>query len=123
MPPFWISIAVLSLVQGAVVALPRAATPAPQAGGPPGAPLDRAAAGLERLRARGWAAILPASVIAFVLIGGAAESASAQALTYLALVAVPLLALAALAVSAPRAAGWAVPVAAALFALAWVDRG
>ena len=123
MPPFWISIAVLSLVQGAVVALPRAATPAPRGGGPRGTPLDRAAAGLERLRARGWAAILPASVIAFVLIGGAAESASAQALTYLALVAVPLLALAALAVSAPRAAGWAVPVAAALFALAWVDRG
>jgi hypothetical protein len=107
MPPFWMSIALLSLAQGAVVALPgRLATPS-----------------LARLGGRRWAAVLPVSVIAFVLVARAAERASAQGLTYLALCAVPLLAALAL--------GWlshgARPVRALgvlpLFALAWVDRG
>jgi hypothetical protein len=109
--PFWISIAVLSLAQGALVAVPGAI-----AGGLP-----------ARLRSRRWAVIPPLSVIAFVFIAGAAERASAQGLTYLALVAVPLLALLALtwlswgARSARRRwlRGLLVP---ALFALAWVDR-
>lgn len=110
MLPFWISIAVLSLVQGALVAAPRA--------------LD--AGRLARLRGRRWAAIPPLSVIAFVFIARAAERVSAQALTYLALVAVPVLAALALGwltwdARPPRPArALLVP---ALFALAWVDRG
>ncbi|HXW58943.1 MAG TPA: hypothetical protein VEJ23_05640, partial [Solirubrobacteraceae bacterium] len=75
MQPFWISIALLSLLQGATVALPRALR----------------APSLARLRDRSWALVLPASVIAFVFVTRAAEHASAQGLTYLALVAVPLL--------------------------------
>jgi len=107
MLPFWISIALLSLAQGAVVALPGSLS----------------APGLARLGGRRWAAVLPVSVIAFVLVARAAEHASAQGLTYLALCAVPVLAAAAL--------GWlchgARPALALavlpLFALAWVDRG
>jgi hypothetical protein len=82
-----------------------------------------------RLRSRRWAVVPPLSVIAFVFGARAAESASAQALTYLALVAVPVLAALAL--------GWLLwdarpPIArrvlralfvAPLFALAWADRG
>jgi hypothetical protein len=110
MIPFSISIAVLSLVQGAVVAVPRAWEP------------ER----LARLRGRRWALIPPVSVLAFVLIAREAERASADGLTYLALVAVP--ALAALALGwlqwyadppRPRLALLVVP----LFALAWADRG
>jgi hypothetical protein len=108
--PFWLSIGVLSLVQGATVA----------------APSHRALiAALGRLRSRWWAAVPPASVLGFVLVGRVAAQSSADALTYLALVAVPLLAALAL--------GWFVwdlrPVqpamallAAPLFALAWADR-
>jgi hypothetical protein len=110
MIPFAISIAVLSLVQGAVVAVPRAWEPAR----------------LARLRSRRWALIPPVSVLAFVLIARETERASADGLTYLALVAVP--ALAALALGwlqwdadppRPRRALLVVP----LFALAWADRG
>jgi hypothetical protein len=122
--PFWLSIAVLSLAQGATVL------------GPSG----RAVAALQRLRSPWWAATAPLSVLAFVLIGRLAEHASGQALTYLALVAVPLLAALALGgfvrrPRTPRAAAStgmrrgevAHPAAALLvvplFALAWVDRG
>jgi hypothetical protein len=110
MIPFAISIAVLSLVQGAVVAVPRAWEP------------ER----LAWLRSRRWALIPPVSVLAFVLIARETERASADGLTYLALVAVP--ALAALALGwlqwdadppRPRRALLVVP----LFALAWADRG
>jgi len=108
--PFWISIGLLSLVQGAVVAVPGAA--------PPGA--------LARLHGRRWALIPPLSVIGFVFIARAAETASAQGLTYLALVAVPLLAALALGWLAwnahpPRPARALLVLP--LFALAWVDRG
>jgi hypothetical protein len=107
--PFWISIVLLSLAQGALVALPGALTGVLPA----------------RLRSRRWAVIPPLSVIAFVFGARAAEQASAQGLTYLALVAVPLLAALAL--------GWLVYNARAprlprvllvvpLFALAWADR-
>ncbi len=107
MPPFWLSIAVLSLVQGALVASP-----------------SRLPAVLpQRLRGRRWAVVPPASVVAFVFVARAAESASAQALTYLALVAVPLLAVLALGWlsrgARPQRALLVVP----LFVLAWVDRG
>lgn len=84
MPPFWFSIAVLSLVQGATVA----------------APSQQAVALLRRLRSPLWAAIPPASVLVFVFVARQAEHPSAQTLTYLALVAVPVLAALAL--------GWAV---------------
>jgi hypothetical protein len=107
--PFWLSIAALSSVQGATVL----------------GPTQRAVAVLARLRSPWWAAIPPLSVLAFVLIGRLAEHASGQALTYLALVAVPPLAALAL--------GWCIwgahgphPPAALLvvplFALAWADR-
>jgi hypothetical protein len=105
--PFWTSIGVLSLVQGALVAVPQAG----------------ALGALRRLRGRRWAAIPPLSVIGFVFVARAAESASAQGLTYLALLAVPLLAAFAL--------GWLTPgrrparalIVLPLFAVAWVDRG
>ncbi len=110
MIPFAISIAVLSLVQGAVVAVPRAWEPRR----------------LARLRSRRWALIPPVSVLAFVLIAREAEQGSANSLTYLALVAVPALAALTLgwlawyaASPRPRGALLVVP----LFALAWADRG
>jgi hypothetical protein len=105
--PFWLSIACLSAFQGALVALPAAVRWAP----------------LQRLRAGGWAAVLPISIVAFVAIARAAETASAEGLTYLALLAVPPLAALALGWlsrgARPRRALWA----GALFALAWADRG
>jgi hypothetical protein len=105
--PFWTSIAALSLVQGALVALVRAS----------------AAVRLERLRARRWAVVPPLSVLGFVLIARAAQSASAQGLTYLALCTVPLLAALALGSLARGGRPLAALAVAPLFALAWVDRG
>jgi hypothetical protein len=104
--PFWLSIATLSVFQGALVALP--------------VPLRSPA--LTRLRARGWALVLPLSIVAFVLIAGVAERASAQGLTYLALVAVPLLAALALGGLARGGRPAAALLAVALFGLAWADR-
>jgi hypothetical protein len=108
--PFWISIAALSLVQGALVAVPGAGS----------------LSALARLRGRRWALIPPLSVIGFVFGARVAEQASAQGLTYLALVAVPALAALALGWLAwnahpprPARALWVAP----LFALAWADRG
>jgi hypothetical protein len=68
------------------------------------------------------------SVVAFVLIAGAAERASAQGLTYLALCAVPALAALALAWPSRERSGSGPRPARALlvlplFALAWIDRG
>jgi hypothetical protein len=113
MLPFWISIAVLSLAQGVLVALPCA----------PAWSLP------ARLRGRRWAVIPPLSVVAFVFGARAAEHASAQALTYLALGAVPVLAALAFSLflwnsrpplrSRLRRALSVLP----LFALAWADRG
>ena len=107
MLPFWLSIAVLSLVQGLLVLLPRRLH----------------AERLMGLRTGGWAAVLPASVIGFVFLARGAEQASAQGLTYLALVAVPLLAALALGFMVKGARPpWAL-LAVALFVLAWTDRG
>jgi len=110
MIPFSISIAVLSLVQGAVVAVPRALAPA----------------GPAWVRSRRWALIPPVSVLGFVLIAREAERASADGLTYLALLAVPALAALALGWLAwyaePPRPRWALMVL-PLFVLAWVDRG
>jgi hypothetical protein len=65
-------------------------------------------------------------VIAFVFIAREAENASAQGLTYLALVAVPILAALALgwlAWAATPSRRWRALLVAPLFALAWFDRG
>lgn len=109
MLPFWLSIAALSLVQGATVL----------------GPSRRAVDALARLRSPWWAAIPPLSVLAFVLIGRLAEHASGQALTYLALIAVPPLAALALGWciwGAPGPHPFAALLVAPLFALAWADR-
>jgi hypothetical protein len=108
--PFWTSICVLALLQGALVAVPGAG----------------ALGALRRLRGRRWAVIPPLSVIVFVFVARDAERASAQDLTYLALVAVPLLAALALGwlawnANPPRPAR--ALLVAPVFALAWVDRG
>ncbi|HTU78832.1 MAG TPA: hypothetical protein VMF09_08755 [Solirubrobacteraceae bacterium] len=107
--PFWISIALLSLAQGALVAVP-------------GALVDALPA---RLRGRRWAIIPPLSIVAFVFGARAAEHASAEGLTYLALVGVPLLAALALGwlvwnAGPPRSARALLVLP--LFALAWADR-
>lgn len=81
---------------------------------------------MARLRSRLWALVPVFSVIAFVAVGLVAEHGSAQVLTYLALVVVPLLAALALGwvvwpthLPRPGLALLVVP----LFALAWADRG
>ncbi len=107
MLPFWISIAVLSVVQGVLVALPR------------GLQGSR----LERLRGRRWGLVPPLSVLGFVAIARGAERASADGLTYLALVAVPLLAALALGWLGAGARPRHALLVGVLFALAWIDRG
>jgi len=110
--PFWISIALLSLAQGALVALP--GTLGGLLGGLP-----------ARVRSRRWALIPALSVIAFVFGAGAAEHASAEGLTYLALATVPALAVLALGWLAWNAGAPRLPrvlLVAPLFALAWADR-
>jgi hypothetical protein len=107
MLPFALSISVLSLVQAALVAAPR----------PTAWP-----AALEALRSRWWALVLPASIVV-AIAGVALDSASAHALTYLALLGVPPLAALALAVivrgGRPALAALVLP----LFALAWAFQG
>jgi hypothetical protein len=104
--PFWLSIGVLSLVQAALVAAPK----------PPLATL------LERLQTRWWALVLPLSIVVVISAIGL-DSASAHFLTYLALVAVPPLAAAALAWllrgTRPQFALLVLP----LFAVAWAAKG
>jgi hypothetical protein len=104
--PFWLSIGVLSLVQAALVAAPRA----------PSLSL------LARLGSRWWGLALPLSIVV-VVTAIALESASARFLTYLALLAVPPLAAVALARlmrgARPKLALAVVP----LFAIAWAARG
>jgi hypothetical protein len=104
--PFAISIAVLSLMQAALVALPHRAPWEP----------------LAALRSRWWSLLPPASIgVVIALVGGDADFANA--LTYIALVGVPPLAALALAVlmrgARPAFAVAAIP----LFALAWAARG
>ena len=106
--PFWLSIAVLSLVQGALVGLVVVREP-----------LLR----LERLRSRSFALIPAASVVLFVIGVRSLGDDSARALTYLALVAVPLLAAAALAFAIPGASPLLALLVVPLFALAWADSG
>jgi hypothetical protein len=91
----------LSCVQGAIVALP---------------------AKVSLPSRRGWAALLPGSLVAFVLAGAVSRAGSANALTYGALVLVPVGAALAL---GRLARGGRPPIAVAVapvFALAWLDR-
>lgn len=106
MLPFWLSIGVLSLVQAALVAAPKA----------PATHL------LDRLRSRWWALVLPLSIVV-VIAAIAIDSASARFLTYLALVAVPPLAAAALAWLIRGARLELALAVLPLFALAWAARG
>ena len=103
MPSFAVSISILGLVQAALVALP-ARRPRP--------------GWIERLSSPWWA-LVPALSIAVVIGAIEISPGSADALTYIALVAVPPLAAFALAalVRGSRPA-WAL-AAVALFALAW----
>jgi hypothetical protein len=107
--PFSFSIVVLSLLQGSTVVVPRAWD----------------AGRLARLRSRRWALVPPVSVVGFVLVASFAERASADGLTYLALVAVPplaALALGGLAWDASPPKPWrALLITPVLFALAWAD--
>jgi hypothetical protein len=104
--PFWLSIGVLSLSQALLVALPKA----------PSTLL------LSRLRSRWWALVLPLSIVV-VVAAIALESASARFLTYLALVAVPPLAAAALAWLLRGARPVLALAVIPLFALAWAAEG
>src|SRR5919197_4546757 len=102
MPSFAVSIARLSVVQAAVIALP---------GNPPRLPLDR-------MRSRWWAVVPPASIV--IVIGLIAlYASSADALSVLALVAVPPLAAVALAALVRRARPVLALAVVPLFALAW----
>jgi hypothetical protein len=104
--PFWLSIGALSLVQASLVVAPK----------PPLPTL------LERLQSRWWALVLPLSIVV-VISAIALDSASARFLTYLALVAVPPLAAAALA-WVVRGARWELAsLVFPLFALAWAAKG
>jgi hypothetical protein len=104
--PFIPSDAGLLLLQAGVVAAPRV---------PPG--LER----LDRLRGRGWA-LVPLASIVLVVFAIRYVSDTATGLTYLALVAVPLLAAAALGWSMRGARRLAVPAALVLFVIAWASR-
>ncbi|HET7509281.1 MAG TPA: hypothetical protein VFJ65_03435 [Solirubrobacterales bacterium] len=105
MLPFWLSIGVLSLVQAVLVAAPK----------PPATAL------LDRLSSRWWALVLPLSIVV-VISAIAIDSASARFLTYLALVAIPPLAAAALAWLIRGARLELALAVIPLFALAWAAR-
>jgi len=104
--PFWLSIGVLSLVQAALVAAPR--------------PADVPA--LTALRGRWWALLPPLSIVV-VICAIALDSASAQVLTWTALIGVPPLAGLALATIVRGARPPLALLVLPLFALAWAARG
>ncbi len=106
MPSFAVSIAILSLLQAALVALPRA----------------RPAGWADSLRSPWWA-VIPAASIVVVIAVIEATPGSATTLSYLALVACPPLAAVALGwlIRGSRPA-WAL-AAIPLFALAWASKG
>ncbi|MGH2869517.1 MAG: hypothetical protein ACRDNK_18380, partial [Solirubrobacteraceae bacterium] len=105
--PFIPSDAALLAVQAGIVAMPRR---------PPELP------GLNRLSGPAWAAIPIASIIG-VIVAIRYVSATATGLTYLALVAVPLLAAAALGWGMRGSRPWWALIALPLFVLAWASRG
>ena len=106
---FWLSDACLIAVQSALVALPGGRVPRP---------LTRLAG---RLTGRGWALVPLGSIVAVVVAIDVA-GATADGLTWLALVAVPPLAAAALAFAMHGARPARGLLVVPLFALAWADR-
>ncbi len=98
--------AVMLAVQAGVVAAPRAAPKIPQ---------------LERVRGPVWAVIPIASIVG-VIFAIRYVSGTATGLTWLALIAVPLLAAAALGWAARGSRPWLALVAIPLFVLAWGSR-
>jgi hypothetical protein len=104
--PFWLSIGALSLLQAVLVAAPRPPLPAL----------------LGRLQSRWWALVLPLSIVV-VISAIAFDSASARFLTYLALIAVPPLAGAALAWLVRGGRPSLSLLVFPLFALAWAANG
>ncbi len=106
MPSFGVSIAILSLVQAVVVALPR----------------PRRFAWLDALRSPWWA-LVPALSIVVVIGIVATEGESAAVLSWLALVGVPPLAALALGWLVRGSRPWWAALAIALFALAWAAQG
>jgi hypothetical protein len=105
---FWLSDACLVGVQSALVALPRGHAPAP---------VERLA---RRLTGRGWA-LVPLASIVLVVVAIPIAGATADGLTWLALIAIPPLAAAALGATMHGARPWLALLAVPLFALAWVD--
>ena len=104
--PFVASDAALLTLQAAMVAAPK---PPPRA------------AFLERFHGPAWA-LVPIGSIVVVIFAIRYVNDTATALTYLALVAVPLLAAAALGWAARGSVPWAALVAVPLFVLAWAGR-
>jgi len=104
--PFWLSIGALSLAQALLVAAPRALE------------LDT----LATLRTRWWALLPPLSIVV-VISAITLDSASAQVLTYVALIGVPPLAALALAAIIHGARPPLALLVLPLFALAWAARG
>ncbi|MBV9334845.1 MAG: hypothetical protein JO243_03050 [Solirubrobacterales bacterium] len=104
--PFIPSDAGLLALQAAVVAAPR--------------PMPRAAR-LSRIHGRGWA-LVPIGSIVVVVFAIRYVSDTATGLTWLALIAVPLLAAAALGWAARGSRPWAALLAIPLFLLAWLDK-
>ena len=107
---FWLSDACLVGVQSALVALPHGRPPAPVA------QLAR------RLSGRGWA-LAPLASIVLVVAAISAAGAVADGLAWLALIAIPPLAAAALGAAMRGARPWLALLVVPLFALAWADRG
>ncbi len=104
--PFAPSIAFLGLVQASLIWLPaKAALPLP-----------------ARLRSRWWALVLPGSVL-LVITGIAIDPGLAGGLTYLALVAVPILAGLALAMAVKGARPMLAAATVPLFLIAWGPLG
>src|SRR5579875_3498958 len=104
--PFIPSDAAMLAVQAGVVAAPRR---------PPDLPW------LARFRGPGWA-LIPIGSIVVVIFAIRYVSATATGLTWLALIAVPLLAAAALGWSMRGSRRWLAGLAVPLFVLAWVWR-
>lgn len=105
---FWLSDVCLLGVQSALVALPRGRPPA------------RVEALARRLRGRGWA-LVPLASIVLVVAAVRAAGATADGLTWLALVTVPPLAAFALGAAMRGGRAPLALLAIPLFALAWAD--
>ena len=95
----------LLVVQAALVVLPGAGVPA----------------WVARLRGRAWALVLPLSIVV-VIVAIDQTPAVADGLTWLALIAIPPLAAAALGWADRGAQPWLAPLALVLLALAWADQ-